>query len=85
MLTETQLRAKQARRMLSSFSCLLDTARRPRTQQLIHTVPSLQHESVLMEKKNAFKLKNRRVSGFLGIAFVKNVTFKYQQVLLPNE
>lgn len=43
----------------------------PEHSRFIYTVTWFQQESVLMEEKNAFKLKSRTLRGFLGAGFVK--------------
>jgi len=43
----------------------------PGHSSFIYTVTGFQQDSVSMEEKNAFKLKSRTLSRFLGAAFVK--------------
>lgn len=50
------------------YSTLLDG---PEHSSFIYIVTGFQQESVLMEEKNAFKLKSRTLTRFLGAAFVK--------------
>lgn len=50
------------------YSALLDG---PEHSSFIYIVSGFQQEPVLMEEKNAFKLKSRTLSGFLSAAFVK--------------